>query len=147
MPPRSRTHCIDCGVELTEETGFKHSAKNPDRWRSRCRKCHIAKRRADNQKDEQSRRLFIDRDVCDICGQPERQFRNGVRKLLAKDHNHATGEWRGLLCSRCNQAIGLFADNVHLLQRAIDYLNDPPGLVLLDDEPVEARQEWRKHHP
>lgn len=87
---------------------------------------------------------MLDRDVCDICHRPETAKRNGAVRLLNKDHDHITGEWRGLLCSRCNQAIGMFNDNVALLQRAIEYLQNPPGLVLVDDEPAEARQEWRK---
>lgn len=87
---------------------------------------------------------MLDREVCDICKRPETAKRNGVVRLLNKDHNHLTGEWRGLLCSRCNQAIGMFNDNVALLQRAIEYLENPPGLVLVDDHPAETRQEWRK---
>lgn len=86
---------------------------------------------------------MLDRTVCDICRQPEREMRNGVVRKLNKDHDHLTGEWRGLLCSRCNQGIGKFSDNVELLKRAIEYLENPPGLLLIDDEPAESRQAWR----
>ena len=87
---------------------------------------------------------MVTRQVCDICKQPERDKRNGVVRLLNKDHDHKTGEWRGLLCTRCNNGIGMFRDNVELLKRAIEYLQDPPGLTLLEDGSPEERQEWRQ---
>lgn len=90
------------------------------------------RRRELHDEQEASRRLMLTRDVCDICKRPETATRNGVVRLLNKDHDHQTGEWRGLLCTRCNQAIGMFADNVHIMRAAIDYLNSPPGLVLLE---------------
>lgn len=39
------------------------------------------------------------------------------------DHNHTTGEVRGLLCSNCNTILGLCNDNIIILQSAISYLN------------------------
>ena len=44
------------------------------------------------------------------------------RVILVVDHCHTTGIIRGLLCNRCNRAIGLFKDNPILLQKAVDYL-------------------------
>jgi hypothetical protein len=38
------------------------------------------------------------------------------------DHNHDTGEVRGILCHSCNTALGRFGDDVWLLQAALDYL-------------------------
>lgn len=45
------------------------------------------------------------------------------RKRLSVDHNHKTGAIRGLLCDRCNQAIGRLGDDVAGLKRAIAYLD------------------------
>ncbi|OZE35807.1 hypothetical protein CH259_16615 [Rhodococcus sp. 05-2254-4] len=142
MPRSAPTHCGSCGVELTDENANRRAGSTS--FRSRCKKCASTNRRAVHDRAEQNQRLFVDRIVCDICKQPERSKRNGVVRLLNKDHDHSTGEWRGLLCSRCNMAIGLLADNVALLKSAIEYLENPPGLVLIDDEPPESRQSWRK---
>ena len=40
----------------------------------------------------------------------------------AIDHNHATGEFRGVLCKKCNRALGMFYDSENVLSRAIEYL-------------------------
>lgn len=67
---------------------------------------------------------------CAICG------RRPKTKRLAVDHDHATGEVRGLLCpgdDGCNhRLLGYVRDRVDLLQRAIDYLNEPPAQRLGD---------------
>ena len=55
---------------------------------------------------------------CAICFQS-----NPSGRRLAVDHNHDTGEVRGLLCGRCNVGLGNFGDNVDNLEAAIDYLN------------------------
>jgi hypothetical protein len=42
----------------------------------------------------------------------------------AIDHNHVTGEFRGVLCKQCNRALGMFRDSPTILRNAIDYLED-----------------------
>lgn len=42
--------------------------------------------------------------------------------VLVIDHCHSSGKFRGLLCYRCNLALGQFGDDVAVLQNAIDYL-------------------------
>lgn len=43
------------------------------------------------------------------------------------DHDHATGEIRGVLCSSCNHALGMVRDNVEVLAGLVTYLKHPPG--------------------
>lgn len=66
--------------------------------------------------------LAIQNGVCAICHQPETLTRLGTVKRLSVDHCHATGHNRGLLCARCNVAIGHFRESAELLKAAITYL-------------------------
>ena len=56
--------------------------------------------------------------VCFICRRPPTE---GIS--LHVDHYHATGRNRGLLCFRCNNALGDLDDDPDLLRTAADYLD------------------------
>lgn len=55
---------------------------------------------------------------CAICGISSQEFWHS----LCVDHDHKTGRVRGLLCRRCNAALGNLQDDVSVLQKAIVYL-------------------------
>ena len=59
---------------------------------------------------------------CAICGAAVDQHED---RSLPVDHDEETGEVRGILCSHCNRAIGLFEHNIDMVQSAIDYLKNP----------------------
>lgn len=54
--------------------------------------------------------------ACEICGQTQGR--------IAFDHHHGTGNFRGILCSHCNVALGMAKDSPELLQKMIDYLQE-----------------------
>lgn len=62
--------------------------------------------------------------VCAICANPETATRNGKVKALAVDHDHKTGNVRGLLCSDCNTGIGKLKDDRNVLLSAVKYLDE-----------------------
>ena len=66
-------------------------------------------------------------NVCRICKQEEPVECKGKRLALAVDHDHETGKVRGLLCSQCNRAIGLFRHDSKRLVSAIEYLDAFPS--------------------
>jgi hypothetical protein len=69
-----------------------------------------------NITSEQYWEMFLSQGgVCKICGRPS-------VKTLHVDHDHRTGEIRGLLCSQCNSLLGFCDDSVVRLQKAIKYL-------------------------
>lgn len=55
---------------------------------------------------------------CAICDKDQKN----LKKKLYVDHDHETGEVRGLLCDRCNRGLGYFKENKSFLLRAIKYL-------------------------
>ncbi len=59
--------------------------------------------------------------LCGVCHRPESRDRR-----LSLDHDHATGELRGFVCSRCNLLLGNAADDPELLEQAAIYLRNPP---------------------
>jgi len=56
---------------------------------------------------------------CKIC-----KTKTPGRHGFEIDHNHTTGKVRGLLCHRCNKAIGLFDDNIETAVSAAKYLEE-----------------------
>lgn len=56
--------------------------------------------------------------ICNINMNP----RGRAKQSVAVDHNHKTGEVRGLLCRSCNHSLGDFKDDPDILISAAEYL-------------------------
>lgn len=127
--------------------GFFRDTRKPGHLMSRCKVCKAqtwrnwkkknpdfdSKRYWQNRDSERERHLVrkygvtfkiymemlaIQDGKCAICSRPQSESR-----MLDVDHDHATNEVRGLLCSTCNRLIGYAADSVPRLQAAVDYLS------------------------
>jgi len=113
--------CLGCGEErshhargLCQQWYIKEYHKyNPDQLRKNKLKYNY-----NITPSEYNRILGAQSGVCVICGKTPEE--NGRR--LAVDHNHATGEVRGLLCTNCNLMLGNAKDNPVSLSRAADYI-------------------------
>lgn len=60
--------------------------------------------------------LISQNNGCAICGN------NNGNRVMFVDHDHSNGKIRGLLCTRCNCAIGLFEDDAEKMAKAIKYI-------------------------
>lgn len=125
--------------KLTSEFAYKRnrkSAHGKDIIRYECNKCNYIKRKEwairnpERQKDYglskdlMQKMLEKQNHVCAICKYPEtvKNNKTGITKSLAIDHCHVTGKIRGLLCQKCNSAIGSLRDDIAIMQSAIDYI-------------------------
>lgn len=111
---------------------FTKNKKNASGLASWCRECVAAQRKADYKREpdrhahyqrkhrygltRQQFDEFVDAHggLCAICGD--------VPLKPHIDHDHKTGELRGLLCGPCNQGLGMFKDSTERLAKAIAYL-------------------------
>lgn len=62
---------------------------------------------------------------CGICGcdmEMPQNRRGQSPRTVAVDHDHVTGNVRGLLCNRCNKGLGMFEDNIEHMKNAIKWL-------------------------
>ncbi len=116
------------------ERGFNNSSQTKDGLRSYCRDCdsiryHLKKddhrfgsirRRYGITKDQYLDMIEEQNDRCPIC---EKTLPTETKHIHI-DHDHKTGNIRGILCASCNTTLGRFNDDVVILQNAIDYLEE-----------------------
>ena len=117
------------GTEKQKEKWKRHSKKRKQ-WlkpanKEKMRLRHLEKKYGMSEQDYKNM-LLQQGGVCKLCGGLETRVDKitGVVIQLAIDHCHETNKVRGLLCGKCNRALGGFQDRVDLLQKAIEYLKE-----------------------
>lgn len=88
-----------------------------------CRLCHNLRRLKSKYgvtEERYNELLLLQNNCCAICHSKVPRGRYTERFLV--DHDHKTGEVRGLLCFNCNSFLGLAEDSISILQKGIQYL-------------------------
>jgi hypothetical protein len=133
--------CPDCGGWKTLDE-FPRNKNSKDGRHSYCKPCHNARgketyerlygstrhyhlmRRYGVGADEFDELVRQQGGICLICGRPDPEH---------VDHDHDTGEVRGILCFNCNGGLGQFRDSIDALLAAAEYLDerDPKTVELV----------------
>jgi hypothetical protein len=136
--PETR-ECLGCGEDKSLEKDFNRHPGGKYGRNSRCRICLAEQRKkyprtpvSSGQRraaklrqtygltvEDYDALLASQNGKCAICGSEFADKRVG---FLHVDHDHETGEVRGLLCSSCNRGLGFFKDDPNLMRRGIEYL-------------------------
>lgn len=133
---RSRAYRLR-NSELVQEAQRAYRAKNREILNER-RRLYVAKNTDkinaySNRQDVRERRMAGWRrrqyGVSDEKFELMIQMQDGLCAICKQrmvpphvDHDHITGRVRGLLCGKCNKALGLLGDDVQMLQASINYL-------------------------
>ena len=121
-PNALSSYCIPC------EATYRHElySKNPEKWNANRRKW--ARKNAEKLRGYAIKRkygislaeydcILVSQDgACKICR------RIPADKPLQVDHDHATGKIRGLLCFRCNAALGLLGEDSETTKNLLEYI-------------------------
>ena len=113
-----RVTCLTCRNAHSRQYYFSNHKKCLDKARGQSRL-----KRFGMTAEMYNQMVTAQDGLCALCKRPEKDTSpSGKVKALAVDHNHLTGEVRGLLCKRCNCALGMLDDNPELFELAIAYL-------------------------
>jgi hypothetical protein len=104
------TRCKGCVFILHKE--WSKTAPNTSRNRNLKSKYGITE-------DDYDVLFESQQNKCAIC----ETIKDHTHKKMAVDHNHKTNKIRGILCTHCNTALGLFKEDPQLLIKAAKYLS------------------------
>jgi hypothetical protein len=113
---------LDSFVKATTQSGYAYTCKDcNEEWRKSNKnvlKNSTLQKLYGITLQEYEDLLKMQNGVCAICGCPEIESNFG----LHVDHNHETGQVRGLLCKNCNIALGITRESKEILFSMINYL-------------------------
>lgn len=115
-------HAAIC-KECKTKSSMQWRANNKERYNATQRMYHAKNYQVDRLKrynitPEQHKAMFEEQGgVCKLCKKPQ----EGKRPLVV-DHNHATGEVRGLLCYGCNRKIVILDSSEAEITAALEYV-------------------------
>ena len=130
-PDRLQYNCIPCAKSWAKksyeansqkviERSTRWRARNPERVQEIGYKARL-KKNFGMTLEEYNQILESQNGKCLICESSGRGGRS-KRFQLFVDHCHKTGKVRGLLCMKCNSAIGYFDEDIARMKSAIIYL-------------------------
>lgn len=115
--------CGKCGETKAFSEFYKNKVSN-DGYQSVCKVCNQAAAVARQRRakygvtDEQFNELLTQQQgKCAIC---QKTLHDTYDRCL--DHCHRTGAVRGILCRKCNTALGQLGDSIESVERALAYL-------------------------
>ena len=125
--------CTICGVEKprTDEHYYMKQKDGKNYFNPRCKPCdrkyvreHKLMKKYGLTSIEVEEMLIKQQHRCHICETKFKDTMKGKRmfNIPYVDHDHKTGNVRGILCGNCNTGLGHFKDSPMLLKRAIEYL-------------------------
>lgn len=117
-PGRLNAYCRTCRLEVGRKSAAAWRARHPEAARAKQRRTDLRIRFGITPEDY-DRRLIEQHGRCAICRTTDP---GGLKEYFAVDHNHDTGEVRGLLCSDCNVGLGQLGDDPARLRAAANYL-------------------------
>ena len=114
--PMRLSHCKACTKKRSNLRRESKILREQDKNKSRISRYGIG--------TEEYNRMYIKQNkVCKICKERRPQTRkSGVVIDLHIDHNHETGRVRGLLCTYCNNSLGMLDESIVTFLRAILYI-------------------------
>jgi len=113
--------CTRCKTEKPlDAVNFPLHNKTKSGFDSWCRTCR-ATYRNDNCRGR-FRSVILDETLKEIKATTKECVICGDEGKLVVDHDHKTGQVRGMLCNHCNRGLGHFRDDPTLLEFAAQYL-------------------------
>lgn len=83
-------------------------------------------------------RMLLEQDgKCAVCGTTD--TRNGKGRFDI-DHNHETGQVRGLLCGKCNRGIGMLDDSIDRVTQVLSYLMSFESVLQLQPASISVKE-------